>query len=478
MRVVIVGNGMAGARLTAELRTRAADVKVTAFGAETHRAYNRIMLSSLLAGKVGEQDLAVTGPHRGADVRLGVPVTAVDTARRVVHTADGEHEYDALVLATGAQPVLPLIPGLRRADGSIADDVSLFRTLDDCRRILAGAQGARSAVVLGGGLLGLEAARGLAGRGLAVTVVHSGGHLLDRQLDPQAGEVLAATAGRLGIAARLGARATGWDAGRLALADGSHVDADIVVVACGVRPDTALAWEAGLTVRRGIVVDDALRTSDPNVYAIGDCAEHRGTVYGLVAPGWEQAAAVADRLCGGTAEYRGSRLVTRLKATGIDLAAAGCPQQHPDDEVVSFADPARGTYARLVIRDGRLTGAVMLGDNPAVGAVVQLFDRDAPVPADRRSLLLGRSVGGDAAPAQTPAFMPDQAVVCRCNSVSKAAVAACWRSGARTVADVAAGTRATTGCGGCRDAVGGILAWLSAAEPAAGAPAVNEEVSV
>ena len=466
MRVIIIGYGMAGARLGAELRSRSADVKVTACSAEPHPAYNRILLSTLLAGKVTEDDLALAGPAADVDVRLGVPVVALDRARRVVVTADDEWSYDAVVLATGARAVLPPVAGLVTADGHVADGASVFRTLDDCRRITAAADTGRSAMVLGGGLLGLEAARGLAGRGLAVTLVHSGGHLMDRQLDPAAGAVLTRTLRDLGVRVRLRARAVAWDGHTLSLADGPDVCGDQLVVACGVRPDTTLAAAAGLAVGRGVLVDDTLRTSDPDVYAIGDCAEHRGTVYGLVAPAWDQAATVADRLTGGTAHYQGSRVVTRLKAAGIDLAAMGSLAAGPDDEVVSFGDPARGTYASLVVRDGRLAGAVLLGDNPSVGTVVQLYDRDAEVPADRRSLLLGRAFGGETAvPVESPAFMPDQAVVCRCNSVPKAAITACWRAGARTVADIAAGTRATTGCGGCHDAVTGIVDWLSTVDP-------------
>ncbi|MDP9818071.1 FAD-dependent oxidoreductase [Spirilliplanes yamanashiensis] len=458
MRVVVAGYGMAGARVVSELRARGADV--TAFGAETHRPYNRVMLSTLLAGKVREDDLTLAAPPPGADLRLGVPVTALDLARRVVVTPEGEQAYDALVLATGATAVLPPMDGVPAATAHV------LRTLDDCRGILAAAGGARSAVVLGGGLLGLEAARGLAGCGLAVTVVHAGGHVMDRQLDPDGGHVLARTLRDLGVCVRVGARATAWTGDRLLLADGTAVPGDLLVVACGARPDTALARAAGLAVHRGVLVDDGLRTSDPHVYAVGDCAEHDGTVHGLVAPAWEQAAALADRLTGGTARYRGSRLVTRLKAGGIDLAAMGSVAPDPDAEVVTFADPARGTYVRLVIRGDRLAGAVLLGDNPSVGAVTQLYDRDAPVPADRRSLLFGRAFGAEpAAPAASPAFMPDHAVVCRCNSVPKAAITACWRSGARSVADVAAATRATTGCGGCADAVTGIVDWLSTVEP-------------
>ena len=457
MRAVVVGYGMAGARMVSELRTRG--VAVTAFGAEPHEPYNRVMLSTLLAGRVREDDLTLAAPPPGADVRLGVPVTAIDRARRVV-VADGEHPYDALILATGATAVVPPLDG----SGHV------LRTLDDCRAIIAAATGARTAVVLGGGLLGLEAARGLAGRGLDVTVVHGGGHVLDRQLDPDGGRVLARTLRDLGVRVRLGARAPAWTGDRLLLADGTEVPGDLLVVACGARPDTRLAAAAGLAVHRGVLVDDALRTSDPHVYAIGDCAEHDGTVHGLVAPAWEQAAALADRLTGGPARYRGSRLVTRLKAGGIDLAAMGSVDAPDDAEVVTFADPARGTYVRLVIAGDRLTGAVLLGDNPSVGAITQLYDTDGVVPADRRSLLLGRAHGAPVT-ASSPAFMPDAAVVCRCNSVTKAAITACWRSGARTAADVAAVTRATTGCGGCTGAVDGLVGWLSTVEPSEGVPA-------
>ncbi|MEV0715061.1 FAD-dependent oxidoreductase [Asanoa sp. NPDC050611] len=462
MRVLVVGYGMAGSRAVAELRARDADLKVTALGAEPDRPYNRILLSTLLAGKVDADDLAIAAAPAGADVRLGEPVLAIDRARRIVRTTREDHEYDALVLATGSAPIVPPLPGFDRPE------VYAFRTLDDCRRIVHHASGARRAVVLGGGLLGVEAARGLAGRGLAVDLVHRGPHLMERQLDGDGGRVLGRTLAGLGIRAHVDAVAEEWTGTALRLADGTGIPADLLVLACGVRPETRLAAEAGLTVAHGVVVDDALRTSDPRVFAIGDCAEHRGTVYGLVAPAWDHAATVADRLTGGSTAYRGSRVVTRLKASGVDLAAMGSPDAAADAEVVSFADPARGTYARLVIAANRITGAVLLGDNPLVGTVVQLFDRNAEVPADRRSLLLGRAHGGDAAAAtESPALMPDAAVVCRCNTVRKAAITAAWRAGGRSVADVIAATRATTGCGSCREAVCGLVDWLSCVDPSA-----------
>ncbi|SBT47686.1 FAD-dependent oxidoreductase [Micromonospora auratinigra] len=467
MRVIVVGYGMAGARVAAELRARDGDRKVTVLGAEPHRAYNRIMLSTLLAGKVDEPDLELTEPAgQGVDVRTGVAVTAIDRAAREVHTADGDrHGYDHLILATGSRALVPPLPGL----DPLPDRVVPFRTLDDCRRILAAAGPARSALVLGGGLLGLEAARGLAARGLDVTVVHPVGHLMERQLDPAAGAVLAGTLAGLGVRTALAVPAVGvvtaGDTVRLDLADGRSLTADLLVLSCGVRPDTALAATAGLAVERGVVVDDRMRTSDPRISALGDCAQHDGTLTGLVAPAWAQARVLAEVLTGAdpSARYRPRPVVTRLKAAGIDLAAMGdAADGGPADEELTFADPARGTYARLRIRDERLTGAILLGDNPAVGTVVQLFDRGAPVPVDRRALLLGRAAGvAPAAPAASPALMPDATTVCQCNDVSKGALVACWRAGARTVAELSAATRAATGCGGCRDAVAGIADWLA-----------------
>ncbi|MFK3981190.1 FAD-dependent oxidoreductase [Micromonospora sp. NPDC050397] len=479
-RIVIVGYGMAGSRLASELRARDGDRKIVVLGAEPHRAYNRIMLSNLLAGKIDESQVELTeAAGHGIDIRPGVAVTSVDPAASTVTTDRQDTiEYDHLVLATGSRAMVPPLPGLATESAPAPDPERLpprvvaFRTLDDCRRIVAAATGARTALVLGGGLLGLEAARGLAARGLDVRVVHPVGHLMERQLDPAAGAVLAQTLAGLGVTSHLDSPATSVeveaDRVTLELATGGRLTADLLVLACGVRPETGLARTAGLLVERGIVVDDRLRSSDPRISAIGDCAQHEGQLTGLVAPAWAQARVLAQVLTGDDpqARYRPQAPVTRLKAAGIDLAAMGdlTPTNGTGAAVeeLSFADPARGTYARLRIVHERLTGAIMLGDNPAVGTVIQLFDRGTPVPSDRRSLLLGRALGGhSAAPAESPALMPDSATVCQCNTVSKGTLVRCWRAGARTTAEVVAATRATTGCGSCRDAVEGIVSWLS-----------------
>ncbi|MFC4907311.1 FAD-dependent oxidoreductase [Actinomadura gamaensis] len=473
--IVVVGNGMAGSRLVTGIRSRDRDVPVTVFGAEAEQPYNRVLLSNVLAGAAEPGSIGLVDPAwygaNGVDARLGVEVARIDRDRKVVVAADGsETEYGTLVLATGSTAVVPPVPGTRDgADGGLPDGAVAFRTLDDCRTIVAAAEGARTAVVVGGGLLGIEAARGLVGRGLDVTVVHMAGHLMERQLDPGAGRVLARTLRRLGIRAELDATVTALDVagGRVRgvrLAEGA-LPADVVVLACGVRPDTALARDAGLAVERGVVVDATLTSvTDPDVRALGECSQHDGTVYGLVAPAWEQAEILADLLTGADpdARFTGARQVTRLKATGVDLVAMGETHHGDDDpdvEVVRFTDAGRGTYKKVAIRDGRVVGAILLGETGTAGTLTMLYDRSAPLPSDRLGLLFP-GVGG-ATEADSPVRMPDAATVCQCNNVSKGRIRACWEDGARTAEEVVARTRASTGCGGCRDAVEGIVGWLA-----------------
>ncbi|RDI30752.1 FAD-dependent oxidoreductase [Lentzea flaviverrucosa] len=479
-RVVIVGYGMAGARLADELRRRDADISITVVGAEPHAAYNRVLLSTVVAGTMTPESTRLhddrwAQEHR-VDLRLGWQVLEVDrAARTVVAGKAGDLElvvepipYDALVLATGSVPWVPPAEGLTE-DGGLAPGVVAFRTLDDCAQIEAKAGKGMPVAVLGGGLLGIEAARGLAGRGCLVTVVHPVGHLMERQLDPGAGGVLARTLGKLGIEFRLNSMATKYLPGDgLILDDGTHVPAELVVVSAGVRAETSLAVRAGLTVDRGIVVDDALRTSDPRIHAIGDCAQHPGTVSGLVQPAWDQAAVLADRLTGvdPAARYRGTSVVTRLKARDVDLAALGDVHTDvdcPDSEVLCFQEPSRGRYAKLVLRDDRVTGAIVLGAPDAAATITQLYDRGIPAPTDRLALLLGRALPAEAA---SPADLPSSAVICRCNTVSKGQIVSAWRAGAESLPQLAEATRATTGCGGCKDAVCGLLDWLGASQPA------------
>jgi assimilatory nitrate reductase electron transfer subunit len=400
------------------------------------------------------------------DLRLGITATAVDRADRYVRLSDGSGlSYDALVLATGARPRLPEIEGLP------SPGIMTFRTRDDCERIVAGARPGVPVAVIGGGLLGLETARGLAGRGCLVTVVHPTKHLLDRQLDVAAARILLRALERLGIEFRLGAPAVRYLPGDgLKLADGSHVPGELVIVSAGVLPETRLARAAGLTVDRGVIVDDALRTNDPRVHAIGDCAQHESNSTGLVQPAFDQAAVLAARLTGADpgARYRGTPVVTRLKARGIDLATLGDVSADPGDdlpdgvEVLCVQDPARGRYAKLVLRDERVVGAIMLGLPDAAANVIQLFDSGGRVPSDRLGFLLGRALPPEVTETGSVSGLAGDALVCRCNSVTKSSLVRAWQGGARDTAALATATRAGTGCGSCQHLVGRLADWLAA----------------
>lgn len=465
-RVVIIGYGMAGARLAEQLRARdpaGARVALTAISAEEHPPYNRVLLSTVVDGSMGPETLALQDTDWAVEhdvhLRTGVGVTSIDRATRTLALSDGSTvDYDVAVLATGARSWLPPVEGLAGAAGVVA-----FRTLDDCRRIQDAARAGATMAVLGGGVLGLEAACALARRGTRVTVVHPVGHLMERQLDPDAGVVLAKVLAGLGVELRLGADVRRYVPGRgLELADGV-VPADLVVVSAGVKPETGLAERAGLTVDRGVVVDDLLRTSDPRIHAIGDCAQHPGTISGLVQPAWEQADVLADLLTGTNARYTGTPVVTRLKARDVDVLALG--ESHagldaPDAEVLCVIDPSSGRYSKLVVRDDQVAGAIVLGVPDAAAAVTRYYDNGLQVPVDRLALALGRAIP-DAAGAPDPAELPDASVVCRCNAVTKAALVSAWDDGARGFAELVASTRVTTGCGSCADDVGRFAGWLS-----------------
>lgn len=468
---------MVGARLVEAVRRRdpdAARTGLTVLGAEPRPAYNRVLLSTALSGSTDPVPLHAPGwlEANAVHVHTGVAAAAVDRDARVVYADDGSvHGYDELVLATGSAAVLPPVDGLAEADGMPSAGVSAFRDAQDCDRIRAGATpGARIAVV-GGGLLGVEAARGLVGRGVAVTLVHPASHLMERLLDPEAGAVLATALRALGIDVRCGVAAKAWDPRcGLDCDDGTRVAADAVVVAAGVRAQDGLAADAGLAVDGavgGIVVDDRLATTDGRVHAIGDCARHPGTGGGLVQSGWEQAEVLADLLTGSdpSARYRGTRPVTRLKARGIDLAVLGDVGTRDGEERLRFSDPHRARYATLVLRDDRVTGAILLGLPDAAATITGLYDSGEPAPSDRLALMLGRALPGTAGEAADPVRLPGSAVICRCTTVTKNALVTAWREGATDPEALSRRTRAGTGCGGCRDAVAGICAWLEDADP-------------
>src|SRR6476469_4914996 len=490
---LVVGNGMAWARLAEEIRYRdpeATRFAVTVVGEEPHAAYNRVLLSTVVAEGITPRDTRLKPDGwwaaRHIDVVTGARVTSVDHDARTATLGTGDTErvlrWDELVLATGSDSFVPPTDGLYAGTpgpgAPLADGVVAFRTVDDCERIVAAAESASDAVVLGGGLLGLEAARGLLARGVDVTVVHPQDFPMDRQLDADGGAVLSRVVRGIGARLVLGrlvverhAPVDGVSA-HVVLDDGTILAADLVVVATGVRPRTDLAVATGLDVDRGIVVDDRLATSFPHLHAIGECAQHRGEVPGLVQPGWDQARVLADVLTGAdpSATYEGTSVLTRLKAPDIDLASMGAVDvdvHDPGHEVLAFTDPSRGRYAKLVLRQDRLVGAILLGVGDAAGAMTQLYDTGAAVPRDRLSLMLGRAITRSGTTETVNlAEMPGTAVICRCNTVTKSAIVGAFRAGAETVGAVAEATRATTGCGSCKGAVDGLCSWLRSSEPA------------
>ncbi|WP_283164931.1 FAD-dependent oxidoreductase [Streptomyces sp. HU2014] len=401
--VAVVGAGMAAARFAERFHALGGRGEVTLYGAEPAAPYNRVLLTDVLTGRYGAE--ALTLPYGAAVARTGCEVTAVDPGARVLRLADGTRAaYDALVLATGAEPVLPPVRGLRGPDGSLREGVHVFRTLDDCRRLAGAAASAERAVVIGGGVLGVSAARALTvpGRGrrlpggLPVEIVQLAPHLAERHLDAQAAALLRHGLAALGVAVSAGSRAralrgTGRVTG-VELACGRVLDADLVVLACGVRPRTGPARAAGLPVRTGVVVDDALACA-PGVYAIGDCAEHRGVAHGTALAAWDQADVLAARLSGADpgAVYRGSRPLARLTAGPLEYAAFGeTGGEGPGLDVLRLADATRGAYRKLVLRGDRLVGGILLGDPAAACALSRAYERDDPLPVDPLSLLITR----------------------------------------------------------------------------------------
>ncbi|MET9135716.1 NAD(P)/FAD-dependent oxidoreductase [Streptomyces parvulus] len=396
-RVVVIGAGLAGvalARRLGELGTPALLV-----GDEEHRPYNRVLLAEVLAGRYGPETVTLPAP---ADLLRG-RVTGIDRAGRTVRCADGSViAYDTLVLATGSNAVLPPLRGLFTPDRALPEGVHAFRTMDDCLGLSKAVRTGVRAVVVGGGLLGVSAARALAVRGAQVVLAQQAQRLMERQLDPAASALVRRHLAGLGVEVHTecrvrDVRCAGGAVRSVELADGYVLGADLVVLACGVRPRTGLAREAGLDVGKGVLVDDELRTCDPHIRAVGDCAEHAGRVYGLAAPALEQAGALAELLAGGTARYTGTRSLTRLTLAGtggplgpdspFDLAAFGETDPLPGDDVVQLADATRGTYRKVVVRDDRLVGGVLVGELGTVGALARAWEGAEPLPSDGGPLL-------------------------------------------------------------------------------------------
>ena len=394
--LVIVGNGMAAARLVDELATAALGrYAIAVIGDEPRLAYNRVLLSSVLAGETASHEIelrpAAWWRDRGVTVKYGSVVSEIDVGRRELKIAGEESiEFSRLVLATGSTPLRLNVPG---ADLS---GVHTFRDSRDVDLLLTLAAKKKRVVVVGGGLLGLEAAYGLAKAGAPVTLLHLTDRLMDRQLDPAAAALLKSLVEKKGIRILLNASTARIHGGScvegVELADGRGIEADAVIFAAGIRPNTQLAKDAGIAVNRGIVVDDQLQTSIPNIFALGECAEHRGICYGLVEPAYEQGRVLARHLAARDAAYLGSVVATNLKVSGVSVFSAGEFMGADGSEAILLSDVRRGTYKKLVIADGRLTGAVLIGDVNDALWYLELIRSRQPIAQIRAAMMFGRSL--------------------------------------------------------------------------------------
>src|SRR5574343_551894 len=472
MKLVMVGNGMAGVRALEELLKLAPDLyDITVFGAEPHPNYNRILLSPVLAGEQTLAEIVLNDwawyKDNGITLHAGFKVTQVDRVRRIVHAVNAAGEtvstaYDRLIMATGSNPfILPI-------EGKDLPGVLAYRDIAEPEAMIAAAAQYKNAVVIGGGLLGLEAANGLMKRGMNVTVVHVSPWLMERQLDAVAGKLLQQSLEDRGMKFLLGAQTEallGGEDGRVRsvqFKDGSEVPAELVVMAVGIRPNTALAEAMHLHVNRGIVVSDTLQTTtDARIYAVGECAAHRGIAYGLVAPLFEQGKVLANHLAQfGIARYSGSLTSTKLKVTGIDLFSAGDFQGGEGTEEIVMSDPGAGLYKKLVLKDDKLVGACLYGNTVDGSWYFKLLRDGRPVSDLREKLLFGESNIGEGGHEghNKAASMPDDAEVCGCNGVTKGTICkAIKEKGLFTLDEVRKHTKASASCGSCTGLVEQLL---------------------
>ncbi|MBI5449791.1 MAG: NAD(P)/FAD-dependent oxidoreductase [Gammaproteobacteria bacterium] len=465
-RLVVIGNGMAGMRTIEELLKIAPDAyEITVFGAEPYGNYNRILLSPVLAGEKTIDEIMLNDLQWYHDhhitLHAGHKVAGIDRRRREVRSEQGiSASYDRLLLATGSTPFIIPVPG-HDLDGVIG-----FRDIHDVDTMVEAARQYRHAVIIGGGLLGLEAANGLMLRGMSVTVVHLSDTLMDRQLDSIAGQMLRQSLEQRGLQFLMATQTEallGTERVRaVRFKDGLEIPAELVVMAAGIRPNIELAKQAGIHCERGIIVSDTMQTYDPRVYAVGECVQHRGQSYGLVAPLFEQAKVCATHLAQfGIGRYTGSVTSTKLKVTGIDLFSAGDFHGGADSEEIVMKDVARGVYKKLVLKDNRLQGAVMYGDTGDGAWFFQMLRDGTDVSDFRDRLMFGQAHIGDSGHGgqNSAALMADSMEVCGCNGVCKGTIVkAITGKGLFTLDDVRTHTKASASCGSCTGLVEQILA--------------------
>lgn len=460
LKLVLIGNGMAGVRCIEEILKLEPDrFEITIFGREPHPNYNRIMLSKVLQGDTRISDITINDWqwYKDRDIALhaGDPVIAIDTSKQEVLSAKGVIvKYDRLILATGSLPFMLNLPG-----GDLPG-VTAFRDINDCNTMLEASRKHKRAVVIGGGLLGLEAARGLLNLGMEVSVVHIMPHLMDRQLDTDAADMLRAELESQGMRFLL-EKNTEKVLGRkraegLQFKDGTRVLADLVVMAVGIKPNVQLAVDSGIAVNRAIVVNDRMETSIPNVYAVGECAEHRGMVYGLVAPLYEQGKVLAKAICGSETEgYQGSILYSQLKVSGVEVFSAGEIRDSEVTASLKVMNTINRTYKKVTVHGNRIVGAVLYGDSSEGNKLLGYIKQGADV-----SVLEAKQGGGQGTEADEAYVceLPDKETICSCNGVSKGMIVTAIRQeGLETFEQVRECTRASSSCGGCKPLVSAIL---------------------
>lgn len=480
-KLVVIGNGMAGARVVEEILQRAPDrFEIAMFGAEPYGNYNRIALSNVLNQTQPLEDVFINPPEWYAEnkirLHLGVKAFRIDRkAGKVLgkklpggeipyaahnagqwNTEEISEPYDYVIIATGSRPTIPPLEGFGQPGTFV------FRSLDDCAQIASYAKNCRRAVVLGGGLLGLEAARGLLTHHLDVTIVEAAGQLMPNQLDQESGTILQQSIEAMGIRVLVSARAIKIEiqdqkVTGITLKDGSLLKTDILVATVGIRAITEVAFDSGLTVNKGIVCDDQMRTNDPAIFALGECIEHREKLYGLVDPIWEQVRVLADVITGVNlqASYQGSKTSTKLKVMGIELVSVGEKESNdPTDELIVYRDINRRIYKKLIVRDGKIYGAILLGDIEYSDILMRLFASGGKLPEKRQELLFGSVSGVSLLDVND---LPENAQICNCNGVSKKTILdSILKGGCSTVSAVGEKTKAGKGCGSCK----GLIAQL------------------
>lgn len=457
-KLVLIGNGMAGVRAVEEVLKLDPDrFEVTVFGSEPHPNYNRIQLSKVLQGDTDIADITLNSwewyEENGILLYPGETVDSIDTVQQTISTdKDRKVSYDKLIMATGSVPFMLPLPGADK------EGVTAFRNIQDCERMIDASVNYKKAVVIGGGLLGLEAARGLLNLGMEVDVVHISDTLMERQLDHTAGKMLQKELEKQGMNFLLNKQSAEIIGNNrvegLKFKDGEVVPADLVVMAVGIKPNMMLAKENGIPVNRGILVNDHLETEIPNVFAVGECAEHRELVYGLVAPLYQQGQEMAKRICGIEGDgYQGTILSTQLKVSGVDVFSAGTIVEEENTKSVTLFDDWRGVYKKVLVNDGKITGAVLFGDTKEGTRLLSLINKQAPIEEYMDD------AGAEEAGADLIASMPDTEIICGCNGVTKGAIVeAINTQGLTTVDQVKGCTNASRSCGGCKPLVADLLA--------------------